>query len=637
MNMKRFSILVLILVVGIFMMSGAMADPAYSGNIIYQCGSVDVPGVYVLNQSIYSYLTCLSIDSDNVIIDGLGNGVEFYSEDNSYAVLLTGDRNNVTIKNMIISNSGSAEGAFGFFGIYSAGQVNSSFFINNTINVGAISGNAGGGISFNFGKDLNLTNNIIYSNRYEGVAISYSENMTFFSNNITSYATGFVLGNSFYDNIVNNTIISSGSYGIYGINLENINISNNVINSGLLGSIFIYSSCSNIFLFNNSFSYGEEYGFFELGADSLPLFFSNLMGKILFLNKSFGADFNILWGTDIQINNNFVYVNSSIDELNKSANVTLYNTGINNSTKILRDGAVCDDSICTNLTEIELGNYTFSVTGWSNYSIQEMAGPAIHLFPIANSTAYFREVVFNVSDDSNISSCYVNVSTNIALYVVNQSAINISSNNTKNITDLGIGEHIVSVFCDDQFGNTGYSNNVTFNVTEEPVVVETPSSGGSTSSIFSLFVPDATFENGFTKNIGRGSSLKFKVENKTHSVLLNNISNSSITITVQSAPQVFTMKVGDIINVDVNNDSVKDVEISYLKYYASFAQIKIREVSIPYKVNVGGVEVVDSVVNEEIEVIDEEKDYTNLIVAISVVIVAMVVFVLLRLSNKKRR
>jgi len=78
------------------------------------------------------------------------------------------------------------------------------------------------------------------------------------------------------------------------------------------------------------------------------------------------ADLN----TYVNISDSFVSINSTaLSELDKSATITLYGITLSNP-RIMKDGAVCPSTICTEVN-YSGGNYTFTVTGFSNYSLEE--------------------------------------------------------------------------------------------------------------------------------------------------------------------------------------------------------------------------------------------------------------------------
>jgi len=92
-------------------------------------------------------------------------------------------------------------------------------------------------------------------------------------------------------------------------------------------------------------------------------------GKINFsesVDLSSGGDLN----THVNISDNYISINSTaLSALNKSATLILYNLSFTNP-RVLRDGAVCPSSICTEVSYTG-GNFTFTITQFSSYSTEE--------------------------------------------------------------------------------------------------------------------------------------------------------------------------------------------------------------------------------------------------------------------------
>ncbi len=110
-------------------------------------------------------------------------------------------------------------------------------------------------------------------------------------------------------------------------------------------------------------------------SDVLGFFVENAFGKILWLEAiDFSSGFD--WSLLASITNNLISVDSTTPELNKSAEITIYNISFANpaTIEILREGAVCSAPICNvlsyNATEKTL---VFNVTGFTNYSSQQGA------------------------------------------------------------------------------------------------------------------------------------------------------------------------------------------------------------------------------------------------------------------------
>ena len=121
--------------------------------------------------------------------------------------------------------------------------------------------------------------------------------------------------------------------------------------SGLTTNFFDVANLSNI---SNMILEKSSYGKIDF-SDSIELNIS----------KNYSLD------TYINISDNYISINSTaLSELNKSATLTLYNLAYTNP-QILRDGAVCPSSICTEVSYTSDGNFTFTVTSFSTYSARE--------------------------------------------------------------------------------------------------------------------------------------------------------------------------------------------------------------------------------------------------------------------------
>jgi hypothetical protein len=218
--------------------------------------------------------------------------------------------------------------------------------------------------------------------------------------------------------------------------------------------------------------------------------------------------------------------------------------------------------------------------------------PTVHLFPQLNSTEMSRTFIFNVSDDSGIENCsvYVYDSNNNSYSgaIINQSTINKSANNTivypLESPYFAVGSYTAYVNCTDAYGFVGQSNIIAFEVTAEATTEETTtSSGGGSAGPISYTITDSALQNGINRNLRKNDVLKFNFNNESHSLNVTSISNESITILVQSEPQTFSLKVGELVNIDLNKDGVYDIEASYLKYYTSLVSLKVRAIELPYE------------------------------------------------------
>jgi hypothetical protein len=84
-----------------------------------------------------------------------------------------------------------------------------------------------------------------------------------------------------------------------------------------------------------------------------------------------------------------------------------------------------------------------------------------------------------------------------------------------------------------------------------------PSFGG-----FPTYSPSQTDLNkGYRVSLAKNYKVNLKVNNQSHQLKVNNISNGSVTITISSNPQIKTLKNGESWMVDLNADDVYDYKI----------------------------------------------------------------------------
>jgi hypothetical protein len=344
-------------------------------------------GVYnltVRNISIYNFGRALHLESANY------SSLEDVNVHNSTTVgvqLVNSQR--VKSSNLYINNTGETSIEL------DSGSGNSSFY-----NVTVENGNGDYGVNSSSGD--NFFNNLTgVMNRYATLMISGENNtvQNVYVNNFGTTDDGLyvVYGNNNY--IVNLTVLDSDS-GIEITESSNNTFENVFINDSSFALILEDQSTNNTFINltleenfqnilgrdSNSFQNFNETKFVDsiLGENynfcwSVTTCYGGTItindttdGVIKFLEPVNGTSSNLTY--DIQISNNYAFVNSSQTGLNVSANVTFYSMpgGFSNPV-ILKDGVECTD--CWNFTSLNSGTVKFNVTSWSNYTIGEEANP----------------------------------------------------------------------------------------------------------------------------------------------------------------------------------------------------------------------------------------------------------------------
>jgi hypothetical protein len=78
-----------------------LASSAGAATNISECGNITTGG-YVLNKSLSNSSTCITVDQNDVVIDGAGYSISGSLADNTYGVYVK-DHTNVTVKNLTVT------------------------------------------------------------------------------------------------------------------------------------------------------------------------------------------------------------------------------------------------------------------------------------------------------------------------------------------------------------------------------------------------------------------------------------------------------------------------------------------------------------------------------------------------------
>jgi len=484
--------------------------------------------------TIYTSSTMNDIYSNTIITNGTTTnyGVYVYSANNNeivrnlifsngttttnHGVYLSTSANN----NSVLENNISTYGTTTNHGVSLLGSDLNKIKGNNILANGSTI--ASGTTTSNYGVSLttNSYDNLIEHNNmtndggkynYGFSLLSNCRNNIFKENNVTTNGAGWAndgayISDSYNNTIENNVIFASGSAMDYGIRIlldsEHNLVKGNIINtSGSSNSSGIYLAATvpnypenNIFK-NNSFlavagfefdvataeidgiqlinQNIENYSF--IGAGSLIIVENESAAKIQFLTRVNGSGGNL--SANINITENSVHVESTVSGLNKSAIVTIYNRSTTSTElQIMKDGAVCPSSTCTNLTSMQAGSVMFNVTNWSTYSIEPVTvAPSVAAnLPAETFVSYSGNVSFNftVTDDTSLTlSCtlYIDSLTNQTIVANAGGLTNIF------VSNLNEGSHTWRVGCLDNGGNENFSELRNMSITISTPAVDSTS------------------------------------------------------------------------------------------------------------------------------------------------------------------
>lgn len=268
--------------------------------------------------------------------------------------------------------------------------------------------------------------------------------------------------------------------------------------------------------------------------------------------------------------------NSNLSRLNIVVNVTATDNGVidtfivrlfNSTSDQINSSSSSNFSVFINFTGLSDGVYYFNATINDTYGnanstttrtvTLDTSNPAITLIsPIdgASSTTSAYNFTFNVTDDQEVANCSL---------IFDGSVINIliSVNNTGGTngmynSSLSVAGHTWSVNCTDITGNTGNSSTRSLTVTEEIT------SGGGSSGGYPLFKPsEEELREGYEETMYRNWRTFFKVEEESHILEVESITDLTTTIIISSEPQEITLSVGEEKQIELSGDNYYDLSI----------------------------------------------------------------------------
>ncbi len=364
------------------------------------CGPISFPGEYTLNANIIGNGSspCITIDSSDVIFDGAGFTIDGNGQDGVYVYNDTITLTNVTLKNLIVTNSN--------YGIYyydvTNGNINNNtassnnydgiylaFSTNNTLTNNNASSNTDKGIYLLSSSNNTLTNNTANSNNY-GIDIESSSNNNTLTNNNASSNTekGIYLVSSNDNNLTGNTASLNTNYGIYLDSSLYNHLTSNTANSNTYGIYLVSSGDDNSDnnLTDNNASLNTNTGIY---LDSINN--NNLTGNTASSNTNYGiylgsSLYNHLTSNTANSNDNGIYLYSS--QYNRLTN----NTANSNTYGIHLDSSEGNTLTKNTVNDNSDGIYLFSS---SNNNI----GASVTVPEVS-----FRWVNVNTSTASNANS-----------------------------------------------------------------------------------------------------------------------------------------------------------------------------------------------------------------------------------------
>lgn len=430
---------------------------------IFSCGTISSSGNYVLNESITSTGTCLTISADDVELDCRGNTIEYNTIGTSTrmginAISGTTPRTNLTIKNCVLVKPTNLQTAG--YGIMLTRFSNSSL-INNTI----------------------YTNGT--TNNYGIYLITNSENNTLENNTVYSYGTssgnyGIYIYSGTRNNIIKNNNVftygTSGNYGIYVRGISTADADNNLIENNLIYTygtsttnygIYLLTNANNNTIKNNkinAYGVGTAHGIYVSGvttpSDNNKIIFNNIS-----TNGSGASNYGILLYRDVS------YINISNNNISTAGTTTNYGIYLVGTTAIKVDNNIIDSNIIQ--TQGTTGGSDFGIYLSSNANNNNITNNIIQ----TNGTTtrnYGVQILGTSTLSSDNNFIYSNnistdgTTTNYGIYIVTNANYNKIKNNY--ISTFGTTSNYgiyVSGSTYEVKGNEIYYNNINTNGSHE--------------------------------------------------------------------------------------------------------------------------------------------------------------------------
>jgi len=405
-----------------------------------------------------------------------------------------------------------------------------------------------------------------------------------FADPIALFSSGdatFVINEDVLENVinisVNNTNLNDADANISQVNVSfhsNLiftalsNVSSSAVPSTFLNTSTVLSWNVDNLTSNGSIEYfafnltGQIPGSYTLNVTTVNGTGTYNLSVTLTVNDTNSSDVNygsLTVADGGSVSQNFIYVNVSMTQYNEDAVVfELHNlTGglLNRTTKGANNRTI-------NWTSgLGDGGYIYNVTVNDTFGNSDTSSRTIYLDttnPVATASCDSSDYAV-----SGAITCTCTATDNVDA----SPAVTASSYSTSVAGDF-------TYYCN---ASDNVPNNHTASDTYSVYAGSgTPSttSGGSTITTTKV-VSVEDFEEGVTNQVAKNEQLKFKVSNVDHTLAVNEVTTSTVKITIASDSQIANLKVGDLRKFDVSDDGYYDLSVKLESIESSKANITI--------------------------------------------------------------
>lgn len=630
------------------------------------CGTINTPGLYILNGSLKSTGTCFTITTNNVSID-CNNSVIYYSNtsaDSAGNGIQAFNLTNITIKNCNIKIANASIQNSSAAAIYFA-NTNNSLMENNIVNTST----SASGIKVYGGFNLQIINNTgigdpagLEIGGNDGVSMTVGANIT--NNKGISTYSSIGISIDANDSFVINNNGTSDSYQGMSINVKNTVVRDNwaLSDSGTeaiyltcIGSVGDTWSCHNAtnntgigingatgiavdggrsILINNTGKSDTGYGL-QYASSVSGRYVST--GNTGISGSSYAIDISSIGGNftgDIGITDGGYAIHIATSAQNNSfANLTLRTNATwidaandalnNNATNLTFDSNY--GSI--GLSSINILNGTTTTTADLNVSLNK-AYLNSTLLPWLNTSAVITlknlsftnpQPLFDLEDDNSFSVC--------------GSSRCIEKNYSNGIFSFNVT------------GFTSYSSNETAAdggetpINDSQVEEEAGSGGGGT-----VYQPTTEqIADGYEQTLATGSLITYTSQSsegasEQHTITLTKVGEDHVNLTIRSAIIKLTLLVGQEAKLNLSSADYYDLYIKLNSITNNKAAITIRAISEPITNQPGDEQTLDEA---QAQAPEEEKEASpkttsNYIITALVIAIAIILFVIFYKKTSKR-
>jgi hypothetical protein len=219
------------------------------------------------------------------------------------------------------------------------------------------------------------------------------------------------------------------------------------------------------------------------------------------------------------------------------------------------------------------------------------------LVRIVSPSGTYTSNSYNINITLNEAG-YCEYSLNNGVSNSSLSAGNSNKEFTSSVSGVSNGGYTLRAYCNDSAGNRNYSESKAFSVSVSSGSGSGSGGGGggggggTIAPVGTPLAPEATYsasseqiQIGYRQSLNEKESVKFSVKGNEHLIVLDRINSEVITVTISSVPQVINISLGKQIDVDVDEDNIKDVSVGFWSIKDGKAEIFVRLISSSQKVN----------------------------------------------------